>query len=117
MEYKKTNFDEDQSGYPKCIPAIGEGARNSWVFDGKYRRHDFIGMLKKKNMSWKTKAKQLNTFSKSYQRKIDCFRLDDLYSIKSSITEICLYSPEEVKWIQKNYRVLKKRIGILNATK
>ncbi len=38
-------------------------------------------------------------------------RRQDLESIILSPAEMCMYSKAEKKWIQKNYRVLRKRLG------
>ncbi len=105
-------FETHSTAFTNCIPAIGEGSRIKWPdLAPGHQRQLSISHLKSKNPKWKSESKILTKSWKLYKHENDITRRDDLYCVKSSVPDLCLYSIDEVRWIKKNYRALEKRLG------
>ncbi len=120
MQFKKDIFERNLGPFPNCIPAIGEGSRYNWpnyISSSRLQRQRYIAELKKVNSSWKRKSKALKQSWQLFQHERDIARQNDLFLIKSNVPDLCLYSIDEVRWINKTYRALSKRLGPVTPKK
>ncbi len=111
MQYKQDSFlnTNTYGAFANCIPASGEGARRLWP-EAKRLRQKKIFELKQVNVHWKSAFKHLRRAWEHKNEVESVRRRQDMESILFSTAELCMYSKAEKKWIQKNYRVFKKRL-------
>ncbi len=111
MSFKKSMYEANVGPFENCIPAIGEGSRHAWPdAAASSSRQLCISLLKRKHSSWKKDSSMLKSAWADFQEESDIWRRNDLYAIKASIPDLCLYSIDEVKWMNKSYRALEKKI-------
>ncbi len=95
---------------PNCIPASGEGIRQSWFIDAQHKRKLVIADLKKSNRKWREETTQNRAAWTVYVHNTKLQHQIELGNICSN--ELSMYSSEEKRWIHKQHRTLKQQTGI-----
>ncbi len=111
MEKKFQLFQHfnNQSLKPNCIPATGEGVRASWLINAQLQRKEAIANLKKGNRNWRQQCFKHRAAWNIYIRHQKIKHIFEIQQIRAY--ELSMYSTYEKRWIQKQYRILRRQIG------
>ncbi len=110
MAAKFLYFKSSNRSFIDCIPAAGEAVRLRWCCKRHTKRKKVILSLKSANKTWKRTSFSLKSVWQMCRHEQNASALQQLCHIRSF--ELSMYNSVEIKWLQKNYRILAKRMSL-----